>query len=470
MFGKKATITNTAEQQDINILMENFDRIISGDLNYIDVSAFHNKQYGEKLNQVIRAFKVANNNYVMRLNEAMTEIGDNSNVKNMLDQVQLQATSTEQMEISSRNLEESIGNISASMAAIRDNTETIYNVSQSGTVNMSASIKAVNESSEMIADINRQVQDFQEKIDKISEIVTIVKNIANQSNLLALNASIEAARAGVAGRGFSIVADQVRQMSTNTSSSAEDIVNYVSQLKESITTLAESTRHTTEKLCEGNDMVTNSLKDMENLNSQISTINSSINSIFNDIDNQSRITKDFAEKVQSINTSYGILSETCNTTGSQVYRMGRYIDTCRSDMARHYSELTELDWIKIFEVDHFILMWRVYNHVVGFEHLKLTQLNNPKSCKIGKWLDKQTDKRITQSTEFKAVDKYHKEIHKYATASWEAKEADDIPTAMRYFDKTHDAYFEYQKYIRRLSEHLKTLGYTDLTEIVVFGK
>jgi hypothetical protein len=469
MFGKKANTTSTAEQ-DITILMENMDRIISGDFNYIDVSAFHDKQYGEKLNQVIHAFKNANNNYVMRLNEAMTEIGDNSNVKNMLDQVQIQAESIENMEESSHVLEESIDNISTSMAAIRDNTQAIYNVSQSGTVNMSASIKAVNESSDMIGDINRQVQEFQEKIDKITEIVTIVKNIASQSNLLALNASIEAARAGAAGRGFSIVADQVRQMSTNTSSSAEDIVNYVSQLKDSISTLVESTRHTTEKLSIGNNMVENSLKDMENLNSQISTITASINSVFNDIDKQSQITREFASQVGEITTSYGILSETCNTTGSQVYRMGRYIDTCRSDMARRYSDLTELDWVKIFEVDHFILMWRVYNNVVGFEHLKITQLNNPNSCKIGKWMAKQTDRRITQSSEFKAVDKAHKEIHKYATASWEAKESGDISTAMSYFSKTHDAYFEYQKAIRKLMTLLKSLGFTDMTEIVVYGK
>jgi hypothetical protein len=67
MFGKKADVKNNAEQ-DINILMESMDRIISGDFNYIDVSAFHDKQYGEKLNKVIHAFKNANNNYVMRLN------------------------------------------------------------------------------------------------------------------------------------------------------------------------------------------------------------------------------------------------------------------------------------------------------------------------------------------------------------------------------------------------------------------
>jgi methyl-accepting chemotaxis protein len=469
MFGKKADVNNFAEQ-DINILMENMDRIISGDFNYIDVSAFHNQQYGEKFNKMIHALKCTNNNYVMRLNEAMMEIGDSSNVKNMLDQVQSQAQSIEDMENSSHTLENSIDNISQTMAKIRDNTQMIYEVSQNGTVNMNASIKAVNESADMIADINRQVQEFQEKIDKINEIVTIVKNIASQSNLLALNASIEAARAGAAGKGFAIVADQVRQMSTNTSSSAEDIVGYVSQLKESITTLASSMKDTTEKLSEGNQKVENSLDDMENLNSQISTITTAINSVFNDIDMQSQITKEFASQVEGISNSYGILSENCITTGSQVYRMGRQIDTCRSDMARRFSELTELDWLRVFEIDHFILMWRVYNNAVEFEHLRIEQLNNPEGCKIGKWMAKQSDKRIAQSSEFKAVDKSHRELHRYACESWQAKENGDVSSAMRYFEKTHDAYFVYQKNIHSLMSLMQTLGYTEKTKIVVFGK
>jgi hypothetical protein len=464
MFGKKADFKANADK-DIDTLMGYMDRIISGDFTYIDVSAFNNKQYGEKLNQVIHAFKNANNTYVMRLNESMMEIGDNSNVKNMLDQVQVQAESIKQMENSSHILEESIGNITNEMAAIKDNTQTIYNVSQNGTVNMTASIKAVNESSDMIANINCQVQDFQEKIEKISEIVTIVKNIASQSNLLALNASIEAARAGIAGRGFAIVADQVRQLSINTSSSAEDIVSYVSQLNEDIKKLVTATQQTTEKLSKGNDMVKNSLNDMEDLNSRISVINSSINSIFTDIDMQSEITKEFANQVADINTSYAGLSETCNTTGRQEYRMGRSIDKCRSDMARHYSDLSEIDWIKIFEVDHFILMWRVYNHIMGFESLKLSQLNNPNACKLGKWMAKQTDTRLTRSIEFKEVEKNHRAVHRYATAAWEASASNNTRLAMENFQKTHDAYYDYQKSIRKLITFIQTLGNFENTEI-----
>ncbi len=66
-------------------------------------------------------------------------------------------------------------------------------------------------------------------------------------------------------------------------------------------------------------------------------------------------------------------------------------------MVRGFADVTTQDWLKIFEIDHFILMWRVYSNQIGFEQLKITQLNNPTSCKLGIWLSKQTDPTITGS-------------------------------------------------------------------------
>lgn len=258
MFGrKKSEVQNT--NHDIELMMSMMDKVIEGDFSEIDVSPFVDKRYGEKINGMIQAFKKANNNFVMRLNEAMESIGDNSYVKNTFDQVQSQYESINDMEEASHHLETSINDISTSMEDIRDNTHDILDVIQKSAVGMNESIQVVNESSEKINVINGQMQKFQDKIQKIGEIVDIVKAVASQSNLLALNASIEAARAGEAGKGFAVVADQVRELSSNTSTSAGDIVKYVNELRNDITELAQLMDDTTIKLAEGNSKVEGSL-------------------------------------------------------------------------------------------------------------------------------------------------------------------------------------------------------------------
>ena len=466
MFGRKTTAQEA--NKDRELLLQAMDKMIAGDFSMVSSEGFSDPIYADKLNQIVGAYKKANNNYIMRLNEAMESIGDNSYVKNMLDQVSLQQKSISNMNDSSKVLKDSINNISQAMSDIRDNTHDMLHASQSSSTNMNDSIRVVNESSEKIADINTQVQAFHEKINKIGEIVDIVKKVASQSNLLALNASIEAARAGEAGKGFAVVADQVRQLSSNTSESAEDIVRYVNELKNDIGVLAESMNETTSKLEEGNKKVEDSLVDIEKMASQMTEIKDKIDEVFSDIDKQSEFTSDFAKQVSNISDSYEELSKDCKEQGTHVYKIGRYIDTTRSDMVRGFAEVTTQDWLRIFEIDHFILMWRVYNNVVDFEHLKITQLNNNETCKLGKWLAAQTDPAITGCTEFAELKASHNDIHKYATQSWQAKEDGNVELAMEYFNKAHDAFYVYQKKIKNMQAKLRQLGETESTEIVVF--
>ena len=467
MFGKNRTAQDTLGN-DRELLLQAMDKIIAGDFSEVSAEGFRDPIYAEKLNQMIGAYKKANNNYIMRLNEAMQSIGDNSYVKNMLDQVYTQQQSITDMNSSSQILKESIGNISDAMGEIRDNTHDMLQVSQSSAANMNDSITVVNESSQKIADINNQVNAFHEKINKIGEIVDIVKKVASQSNLLALNASIEAARAGEAGKGFAVVADQVRQLSGNTAESAEDIVKYVAELRTDIGELALSMNETTSKLAEGNEKVEQSLESIRQMNQQMNQIKDRVDNAFEDIDTQTDVTKDFTRQIESISKSYKELSDDCTEMGTHVYKIGRYIDTTRSDMVRGFAEITQQDWLDVFINDHFILMWRVYNNAVDFERLRKEQLNNPKTCKIGKWLAAQTNPQITGSAEFKEVIETHNNIHKYATLSWEAKDREDIQGAMDYFQQTYDAYYVYKKAVENLKKLLARLGETDKTNIVVF--
>ena len=467
MFVKKKE-QHVLSDHDAQLLLDSIDNIISGGFDDINPADFDSSVIGGKLNSMLFSMKQINNPVVMRLNETMSIIGDNSLMKDTFEQVESQTMSIKHMENASLNLEDSIDNISSAMGNIRDNTHNIIEISQNITNDMNDSITAVNQSSKRIEVINNRVQNFKGKIGKIEEIVDLVKKVANQSNLLALNASIEAARAGEAGKGFAVVADQVRLLSSNTAESAEDIVKYVTELKENIDELALAMDETTVSLAEGNSKVEKSVVSMQQMNNQMISIREGVDSVFNDIDTQTKVTRSFSKQIENISQSYNTLSNDCLQTGRRVFKIGRYLDKTRSDLVRGCSKITEQDWVRVFEVDHFVLTWRVYNNIVGFEHLQKKQVDDPGRCKLGKWLKQVSDERLIHSKEYISLAKSHEDLHKYATLSWQANEDGDHSKAISYFDDTYRSYQEFDEALHRFQSKMHSLGYNDITQIVKF--
>lgn len=465
---KRKINKDTILQQDVTHLLQAMDQIIAGDFHEVDTAVFSNPELGEKVNQMLRACKLSNNPIVMRLNEAMDAIGDNTLIKKSIEQVQVQTESIKDMENASTNLEKSINQISEAMGQIQNSTHDILKTSENVTYNMNEGIVAVNQSSQKIHTINEQVQNFKDKVEKISEIVNLVTNIASQSNLLALNASIEAARAGEAGKGFAVVADQVRQLATNTTEATKDIVSYVDQLKTNINELALSMEETTGNLDESNRKVEASSQALDQMNSQIYDIRQRVDHVFEEIDTQTDVTKEFLTQIDSISISYNNLSSDTLLLGKRIFQIGRYLDKARSDLVRGCSSITELDWLRVFEVDHYIFMWRIYNNIMGFEHLRNDQVDNADSCKLGKWLHKQTDSALTQSAEFKQLEKAHYALHKAATDSWACNEKGNANQALTHFQQTYDAYDDFVKALCALKNKVRTLGHTDQTQVPAF--
>lgn len=466
MFGRKNV---TSADNDKQLMMQAMENIINGSFAPIDTSSFTDKAYAEKLNQVLDTFLKANNNFVMRLNESMTAIGDSTIVKKMLDQVSAQNESIQSMNDSSRNLQESLSKISDEAEHIRETTTNTVKITQASIEHMNETIKAVEGSVEEVNSINDKAQFFHNKIMEISSIIDMIKKISSQSSMLALNASIEAARAGEAGKGFAVVASQMTELSKSTSNSAETIVEYVSELRSSIDELVSLVGSTTAHLNEGNEMMQQSVKDFNNMAEQMDFINDSINNIYGSVHTQSEITELFVKSVDDIADSYASLGEDCMNTGKHMFKISRFIDTARSDMARGFSKLTTQDWLHVFQIDHLIFTWRIYNNLAHFEHLKIEQLNNPKGCKLGKWIAAQTDTRITGSQEFRDVITYHEDIHKYGCNSWYAAEENNTALALENFSKTLESYRQFNSAIDRLKKFMRGIGYTEATDIVVFS-
>ncbi|MDR2679120.1 MAG: methyl-accepting chemotaxis protein, partial [Zoogloeaceae bacterium] len=151
-----------------------------------------------------------------------------------------------------------------------------------------------------VGDASRVITELGEASKQISDVVQVIKEVADQTNLLALNAAIEAARAGEQGRGFAVVADEVRKLAERTAQSTVDIGTMIGKIQASANDAVTEMEKVVGQVSVGKELAESAGVVMASVREDADRVSNAVTEISSALKEQSQASQEIAKHVESI--------------------------------------------------------------------------------------------------------------------------------------------------------------------------
>ncbi|RXJ99624.1 chemotaxis protein [Arcobacter sp. CECT 8986] len=259
----------------------------------------------------------------------------------------------------------------------------------------------------LATETTQAMEDIDNKVSAINEAITVIDQIAFQTNILSLNAAVEAATAGEAGKGFAVVAQEVRNLASRSAEAAKEI----KELVETATSKANEGKVISNKMIGGYNELNEKIEQTIGLIDSVSTASKEqeqgivqINDTINDLDRATQVNANSASEISSLSEGVSNLSRNLNEISQRAkFDKSKEKQICDIDLVFKISKIKN---------DHISFKDRNFAKV-GQKDIKSWSVTKCTECEFGKWIAHEESKGtpFTKSSNWNSLKEYHACVH-----------------------------------------------------------
>jgi len=213
-----------------------------------------------------------------------------------------QSDQTNQASAAVEQMNATVSEVAQKSADATENANSAGQKANEGGKIVSQTVQSIRDIAEMVNESAEAIGELGTRSEQIGAVIEVINDIADQTNLLALNAAIEAARAGEHGRGFAVVADEVRKLAERTTQATEEVSESIKAIQNETTSAVERMTQGTQKVSDGVSLAEQAGAALQEIVDGATSVGDMIQTIAASANQQAQAADEIARNVESINT------------------------------------------------------------------------------------------------------------------------------------------------------------------------